>query len=174
MGIPSNHNRNDVLYECWKRGDTIEEASAKTGIPDSTVGYYYKKFDRYAREGSPIPRGAIDKDYSQLDREYNVLKDKLSLSKKVKSLEDEGKYAEARELVLLYEEKRKAGLDSPQLAADIDRHKKDLKNSIARDELKSFIKAAVWTEEDSGRLQHRFDALLFESAKFFSASPRFF
>jgi hypothetical protein len=50
----SNPARNRDLYRIWQEGDTIEEASLLTGIPRSTVGYYFKKYKRYAKEGRPV------------------------------------------------------------------------------------------------------------------------
>jgi hypothetical protein len=50
----SNPARNSDLYRLWQEGHTIEEASLLTGIPRSTVGYYHKKYKRYAKEGRPV------------------------------------------------------------------------------------------------------------------------
>ena len=52
---PPNHERNALLYIHWRDGNTAEETAALTGIPKSTVGYYYRKFNRYAKMGIDPP-----------------------------------------------------------------------------------------------------------------------
>ncbi len=49
-----NVERNEKLYFYWKSGYTVEKTSAVTGIPGSSVGYYFNKFNKCAREGKPI------------------------------------------------------------------------------------------------------------------------
>ena len=58
-----------ILYRLWQEGDTIEEASLLTGIPRSTVGYYYKKYKRYAKEGHPvvIPQATEERPRTEVD-----------------------------------------------------------------------------------------------------------
>jgi len=46
-----NYERNQLLEQYWREGKTVDEAAELTGIPRSTVGYYYRKFNRYARTG---------------------------------------------------------------------------------------------------------------------------
>jgi len=148
MGIPPNQDRNDILYDCWSHGDTIEEASEKTGIPKSTVGYFYKKFDRYARKGDPIPKGTQNYDELKLEQEDWELKDRWSLAERVDSLEKEGKFVDARNLILLYEEKRKVRLNSRQMMADSLQIVSHAKEYLLNDKIESSLKAAVWSEED--------------------------
>jgi len=52
---PPNHERNRLLEQHWREGKTVDEAAMLTGIPRSTVGYYYRKFNRYAKTGIEPP-----------------------------------------------------------------------------------------------------------------------
>ena len=50
-----NTKRENKLYSLWLSGYTIDEASYTTGIPRSSVGYYYKKFKKiYGDRSRPI------------------------------------------------------------------------------------------------------------------------
>jgi hypothetical protein len=51
----TNLERNEKIYFYWKQGKTIKETALITGIPESTVGYYFAKFDRLTMAGKPIP-----------------------------------------------------------------------------------------------------------------------
>ncbi len=95
-----------MLYRLWSEGNTIEKASAITGIPRSTTGYYYKKFDRYAKRGEPIPVGAGNQG-SQARRNIQALKD-VELKRKIEKLEAEGKHSDVK--IILDNEKVKRGL----------------------------------------------------------------
>ena len=53
--VKPNPERNGMLYGFWKEGDTVEGTARVTNIPATTVEYYFKKFNRYAKEGKPIP-----------------------------------------------------------------------------------------------------------------------
>jgi hypothetical protein len=55
---PGNPDRNQKIFTLWKSGLTIDEISAQLNTPRSTVGYYVRKFNRYASKGKPfdIPR----------------------------------------------------------------------------------------------------------------------
>lgn len=65
----SNPARDRDLFRLWQEGETIEEASLLTGIPRSTVGYYYKKYKRYAKEGRPvvIPQATEERPRTEVD-----------------------------------------------------------------------------------------------------------
>lgn len=65
----SNPARNRDLYPLWQKGYTIKEASSLKHIPPSTVGYYFKKYKRYAKEGRPvvIPQATEESPRTQLD-----------------------------------------------------------------------------------------------------------
>ena len=52
--VSQNLERNKMLYEHWERGGTVDRVADLTGIPRSTVGYYFRKFNRLASEGKPI------------------------------------------------------------------------------------------------------------------------
>ena len=52
--ILENVDRNNLIYELWKKGLTIDEISFDTSIPRSTVGYYIRKFNKCAKSGKPI------------------------------------------------------------------------------------------------------------------------
>ncbi len=47
-------NRNQQIYLLWEKGYTVDQISNDTAIPRSTVGYYVRKFNRYASKGTPI------------------------------------------------------------------------------------------------------------------------
>lgn len=117
-----NIERNNILYHEWSSDRTIDEAVFRTDIARSTVGYYYKKFDRYAREGRPIPYGLSFEAFqtqqeNSKDKERNKkmrvsfdnvssIQD-LSVAKQVRILELQGKIAEAQQLLMYYERKKK-------------------------------------------------------------------
>jgi hypothetical protein len=65
-----NPARNRDLCRLWHERHTIEEASLLTGIPKSTVGYYYKKYKRYAKEGRPvvIPQATEERPRTEVDQ----------------------------------------------------------------------------------------------------------
>ncbi len=52
--IQENTSRNLLVYDLWEKGRTIDEISLDLGIPRSTVGYYVRKYNRYAKRGEPI------------------------------------------------------------------------------------------------------------------------
>jgi len=53
--VRPNRERNFLVYHHWQDGRTVDETTALTGIPRSTVGYYYKKFNHYAKMGMDPP-----------------------------------------------------------------------------------------------------------------------
>jgi len=151
MGISPNLDRNDSLYECWMKGETIEQAAERNGIPISTVGYYFKKFDRYARRGQAVPRGRSEGNAKKFEQQHKKFEEKRDLSERVDKLEVEGKFREARELILLYEERVKAGLTYTQLKVEIDNLVDDLDESVLKDDVASSVENATqWNEEFLG------------------------
>ena len=54
--VAVNFARNARLFEYWEKGMTIQQAAEATDTPQGPTGYDYKKFDRYARKGVPVPR----------------------------------------------------------------------------------------------------------------------
>ncbi len=108
MGIPPNPERNEKLYQCWLKGNTIEEAAEKTGVPISTAGYYYRKFDRYEEKGSPIPRGV----QASTESSFLEFAERKAISDKVEALEKEGKYSEARESDFALQREKEDRVDS--------------------------------------------------------------
>ena len=50
----TNSERNRVIYELWEMNLTVDEVSSRTGIPRSTVGYYFRKFNKLAAKGKPV------------------------------------------------------------------------------------------------------------------------
>src|SRR5580700_2728761 len=98
--VAVNFARNARLAECWKKGITIQQAVERTDTPLSTTGYYYKKFDRYARKGIPFPvsHGADDVSMRKRERE---LDQKSELKTRVDELKKQGKFTEARQLIEL-------------------------------------------------------------------------
>lgn len=49
--IKPNPNRNEIIYSLWEQGYTVDQIALRAGIPRSTVGYYVRKFNRYAKDG---------------------------------------------------------------------------------------------------------------------------
>jgi hypothetical protein len=49
-----NAERNKLLFELWMQGHTIDEAALISDIPRSTVGYYFRKFKRYRKNGRAL------------------------------------------------------------------------------------------------------------------------
>jgi hypothetical protein len=81
--IPSNVDRNRVIFELWEQNLTVDEISSRTGIPRGTVGYYVRKFNRLAVEGKPIvflkkpkvesePRGSPFSEFIELMSEMAI------------------------------------------------------------------------------------------------------
>jgi len=53
--IRPNAERNQRIYRLWEKAYTIDQAAAELpDIPRSTIGYYWRKFTQYAKEGLPI------------------------------------------------------------------------------------------------------------------------
>ena len=50
--MKKNFDRNAELYDLWKNGHTIDEASEISRIPRSTIGYYFKKFKKHEKKGN--------------------------------------------------------------------------------------------------------------------------
>jgi hypothetical protein len=67
--IPSNPDRNQRIYEAWERGSTVDQTASELGIPRSTVGYYFRKFNRQASQGRAIviPRKGAKRAEAALD-----------------------------------------------------------------------------------------------------------
>ena len=49
-----NTERNALLYDLWVKGYTVDKATLETGYPRSSVGYYFRKFNKKASKGEPI------------------------------------------------------------------------------------------------------------------------
>ncbi|HXQ92599.1 MAG TPA: hypothetical protein VN739_06305 [Nitrososphaerales archaeon] len=128
--IPPNFERNDVIRECWEQHLTIEETAARTHIPKSSVGYFYKKLDRYAREGKPLPARPASRKEQVLQR-LDDLELKSEFLKKVEQLEKKGNFAAARELILLQKEKEQSGLTGER----IDSERKRLRSALTKIEM---------------------------------------
>jgi len=113
--IVGDETRNQKLYVEWKAEHTIEQASKNTKIPMSSVGYYYKKFDRYEKEGRPIPTGPQESEKTdsinvQFQRRIGSLQSAQKSEKvlrDIESLKMGGKYEEAYYLAKLHVEERK-------------------------------------------------------------------
>jgi hypothetical protein len=50
----TNFQRNKIICELWEKNLTVEQTASSTGIPRSTVGYYFRKFNRLAAQGKPV------------------------------------------------------------------------------------------------------------------------
>lgn len=50
----TNYERNQIIYQLWERGLTVEQISSSTGIPRSSVWYYVRKFNKLAVQGKPF------------------------------------------------------------------------------------------------------------------------
>ncbi len=54
--IPRNTEREEECHKCWNNGLTIDEATSKLMMPRSSVGYYYRKFNKAIEKGqNPRP-----------------------------------------------------------------------------------------------------------------------
>jgi predicted transcriptional regulator len=64
----TNPLRSAVIYSLWEKGYTVDQIALETGVPRSTVGYYVRKFNKYAKDGRPvvIPQGSRDDESSAL------------------------------------------------------------------------------------------------------------
>ena len=51
----TNPDRNEQVYRLWEKGLTVEKIASRLGLPRSTVGYYVRKFNRYAEAWTPVP-----------------------------------------------------------------------------------------------------------------------
>lgn len=59
---PCNIERDKKLFELWRSNLTIDDASFQSGIPRSTVGYYYKKFGK--QHGKEVSMTGKSREYS--------------------------------------------------------------------------------------------------------------
>ena len=50
-----NRERNYLVHRYWQEGRTIDEIAILTAIPRSTIGYYVRKFNRYAKMQLEVP-----------------------------------------------------------------------------------------------------------------------
>ena len=51
MSIPKNYERENRILDCWKQDMTIDQATANLKEKRSTVGYYYKRFNKAEKRG---------------------------------------------------------------------------------------------------------------------------
>jgi hypothetical protein len=67
--IRCNPDRNQRIYQAWERGSTVDQTASQLGIPRSTVGYYFRKFNRQASQGRAIviPRKGTERAEAALD-----------------------------------------------------------------------------------------------------------
>ena len=65
MILKENADRNFLIYELWTKGYTIKEISDETGIPEGSIAYYVRKFNKKSRRGEPIttPSGGSEKHF---------------------------------------------------------------------------------------------------------------
>jgi len=52
--VRTNPGRNAIVYSLWEQGKTVDQISFFTGVPRSTVGYYVRKFNKYAKDGRSV------------------------------------------------------------------------------------------------------------------------
>ena len=52
--IRQNIYRNKIIYELWERGWTVKQIAAEAGIPEGTVAYYVRKFNKATAQGKPV------------------------------------------------------------------------------------------------------------------------
>ncbi len=67
----ANAERNRRLYSLWMGGNTIDKASMITGIPRSTVGYYFRKFNRYRKNDKELDFGSFKKEMDKVNRDQS-------------------------------------------------------------------------------------------------------
>jgi hypothetical protein len=116
----SNLERNELLYWYWRKRKKIVETAQRTGIPKSSVEYYFHKFDKYAMKGRAVPIG----DGEQIERLEEVLARgealrKGQLKRVVDRLESEGKFDEALKFVEFAKAKKTMGLDLDPIAENL-------------------------------------------------------
>lgn len=101
---PRNIERDKKLFELWRSNLTIDDASFQSGIPRSTVGYYYKKFGkRYGKEVSVAgkSREYSDSSSKSINEAKSLVDTFLSSMGKnrvftqILSMMDSGKYVES-------------------------------------------------------------------------------
>jgi hypothetical protein len=51
--IPRNFERREKIKELWLQDYTVDEISSQTGIPRSSVGYYFAKFNKSKNGDNP-------------------------------------------------------------------------------------------------------------------------
>jgi len=74
--MASNIERNEKLYRYWKEGKTIREAALLSGVPEGTVSYYWRKFNRAAQRGRPIVIGKSENEDRVPENASNIPKKK--------------------------------------------------------------------------------------------------
>jgi hypothetical protein len=106
--ISKNWGREKELYALWKEGYSIKRAHDVTGIPMSTIGYYFRKFNNGKK---PEDHGIIDifnlsrdppkkeeePTRNRIDRISDLARS-IYFSTEYESLIRSGKYKEAKEL----------------------------------------------------------------------------
>ena len=125
-----NAERNRRLYESWELGYTIRDAAAATSDPEGTVAYYWRKFNRAARTGRPIPIDSKTDSEIQLE-EFMHASENLQLKNKIEELVNKGQFQQAKDLLEIAERSNALGLRyaSSKLAFLAEEFKKEEKRS---------------------------------------------
>lgn len=115
--IRQNINRNRVIYGLWERGLTVKQIAAETGVPEGTVGYYVRKFNKAAAQGKPVvfPIGETARERSKssfLQELTEIMKimTKLKAQEKVSDLIVQGRYQDAYYFLLVLKLMKDLGL----------------------------------------------------------------
>jgi hypothetical protein len=144
----TNLRRNDLLYYHWQASHTLKETSDLTGIPQSTVWYYFNKFEKYVRKERPIPfleHGRISTEF--FDEEAQSILSREKLRKTVDDLLKDGKYREALELLTVSEKRRQLRIEPYQLSHDIQSWKKLLLEEDEEDKRKKEENTSSFPED---------------------------
>jgi len=117
--ISPNPDRNSTLYRYWEGNKKIEEASLLSGIPRSTVGYYFKKFDNYSRAGKPIPVGAKEgaNDFNDFINVFSYMR-KEEIQQAIQDFAQKGRLGELRDLFEIFKLTKDLGLTQTKEEAE--------------------------------------------------------
>jgi len=110
MVFSRNPEREARLLREWANGTTSREASARTSVPEGTVYYYWKKFNKDPEKANRLAKGLVASD-EQIMTEILVQNDDEETAKNFQDKYDDlirqGKYAEAEAFAKAEQEKRR-------------------------------------------------------------------
>lgn len=118
-----NGERNRKLYELWETGHTLRHAALLAGVPEGTVAYYYRKFNRAGRSGKPILIDSQigDPNASKIELVSRGL-DKIYLQTKIEEMLQKGNIEAVNQVMEFYGKIKKMdlGLTQQEFAALVE------------------------------------------------------